>query len=467
MGLASQVEQLREKIRKLEAQPRQWVMALRTGFEELDAFGAFRLGTAVELCGEEASGRTTIALSVVAAAGKEKRLSAWIDGPRELYPPAAVTMGVDLSRLLIVRPREPRQLVWTAVQLLRSGAFTCVVLDVTSVRGLRLSMIDTKKLLDASRTGGSLLVLLTSVSAQAAGLPRLMLSRFEVETAHGKRARVEPPVRFGYHVPEQVPWPAPTELSVLPSESLQRPKKNVLRDGYPFCAGNSHGGGAMGGWMHPRESHVQVAPALSRRRESGAPSPSGRDLGEQEGKSAHDPPKWARATGDPPKPTARASVDPGRGADPPKWARASGADPPARTRAPGDLGRGADPPRALGTTGPTRAPGVDLGRGDPPRALGTTGPTRAPGADLGRGDPPRALGTGPTRAPGADLGRGADPPRALGTTGPTRAPGVDPPEHGADPPTDDALALIPRRARHGADPGRWYASRVIRDDDDG
>ena len=78
------VEQLREKIRKLEAQPRELVMALRTGVTELDDFGAFRLGTGVELCGEEASGRTTVALSLVAAAGREKRLSAWVDGPSEL-----------------------------------------------------------------------------------------------------------------------------------------------------------------------------------------------------------------------------------------------------------------------------------------------------------------------------------------------------------------------------------------------
>jgi hypothetical protein len=273
MGLASPVvEQLREKIRQLEAQPREWVMALRTGFDELDAFGAFRLGTGVELCGEEASGRTTVALSVVAAAGREKRLSAWVDGPRELYPPAAVTMGVDLKRLLIVRPQAAGQLVWAAVQLLRSGAFSCVVLDVTRT-GLKLSMTETRKLLDATRTGGSLLVLLTQQAAPAQGLPRLLLARDETstihfETQHGQRAQAPPrEVTFGWAVPDAVPWEPPEVLEVLPSDSLQRPKKNVLRDGYPFVPSSSHGPGAAGclmrgGWMHPRDSHVQVAPAL-------------------------------------------------------------------------------------------------------------------------------------------------------------------------------------------------------------
>jgi hypothetical protein len=168
------LEQLRGQIRKLEAQPRTWLLAFRTGVEELDALGAFRLGSGVALCGEEASGRTTMAMSVVAAACREQRLSAWVDGPAELYPPAALNHGIDLQRLLIVRPKAPGQLVWTAVQLLRSGAFGCVVLDVNRT-GLVLSLTDSKKLLDAARAGGSLLVVLSSKSAAAPSVPRLTM----------------------------------------------------------------------------------------------------------------------------------------------------------------------------------------------------------------------------------------------------------------------------------------------------
>ena len=310
------VEQLREKIRKLEAQPRELVMALRTGVEELDAFGAFRLGTGVELCGEEASGRTTVALSLVAAAGREKRLSAWVDGPSELYPPAAAAMGVCLERLLIARPKAPGQLVWTAVQLLRSGAFTLVVLDVTHT-GVQLTMTDAKKLLDAARTGGSLLVLVTSLGAPGQGFVRLMLQMqsiskggvrtlrvisandslslrsgdgvepyqrnagpragaqrtrdeaersdkrgrgegrhlhhfqeagesadenesniapaFQIEAPHGRRAVFRGKPLRGRVL--QRPWPAPDVHAVVPIDSLQRPKKNLLRDGYPMTWG--------------------------------------------------------------------------------------------------------------------------------------------------------------------------------------------------------------------------------------
>ncbi|MCA3011084.1 MAG: recombinase RecA [Myxococcaceae bacterium] len=183
----SVVARLRAQIERVQAAPRRLLAQLSTGAPALDGLGVFQLGGAVELSGEEASGRTTVALSLVAAASREKRLAAWVDGPQELYPPAAVPLGVELQRLLIVRPPGPGQLVWSAVQLLRSGAFTCVVLDVTHT-GLRLSMVDTRKLLDAARAGGALLVVLTSSAAPAQGLVRLVLaSRVE---GHESRLRV-------------------------------------------------------------------------------------------------------------------------------------------------------------------------------------------------------------------------------------------------------------------------------------
>jgi hypothetical protein len=180
------VEQLRERIRQFQAAPRSYLATLRTGVEEVDALlpsGGFPLGQAVELCGEAASGRTSLALRAVAAAHRERRLCAWVDGPKELYPPAAAAMGVDLSRLLIIRPKEPSQLAWTAVQLARSGAFACVVLDLNrglaaeasggKSSGVRLSLAEGKKLADAAFRGGSLLLLLSSPSAPADGVTRM------------------------------------------------------------------------------------------------------------------------------------------------------------------------------------------------------------------------------------------------------------------------------------------------------
>lgn len=207
------VEQLRERIRQLQAAPRSYVATLRTGVAEVDALlpsGGFPLGQALELCGEVASGRTSLALRAVASAHRERRLCAWVDGPRELYPPAAAAMGVDLSRLLIVRPKQPAQLAWTAVQLARSGAFACVVLDLNQglgstgkSSGLRLSLAEGKKLADAAFRGGTLLLLLSSPSAPADGVTRM---RTEALGSEGLAVEVLRSRQGGLGTRAVVPW---------------------------------------------------------------------------------------------------------------------------------------------------------------------------------------------------------------------------------------------------------------------
>ncbi|WP_342381804.1 recombinase RecA [Myxococcus stipitatus] len=207
----SVVEQLRERIRQLQAAPRRYLAVLRTGMEAVDALlpsGGFPLGQAVELCGEAASGRTSLALSAVAAAHRESRLCAWVDGPRELYPPAAAAQGVDLERLLIVRPKAMEQRVWAAVQLARSGAFACVVLDLTRGVGAvgrapRVGLAEARKLADAAARGGGLLVLLTSPDAPADGVMRL---RTESEGAEGWSVEVVRSRGGGMGARAVMPW---------------------------------------------------------------------------------------------------------------------------------------------------------------------------------------------------------------------------------------------------------------------
>ncbi|WP_224240888.1 ImuA family protein [Hyalangium gracile] len=206
------VEQLRERIRQLQAAPRSYLATLRTGVAEVDALlpsGGFPLGQALELCGEAASGRTSLALRAVASAHREHRLCAWVDGPKELYPPAAAAMGVDLARLLIVRPKEPSQLAWTAVQLARSGAFACVVLDLTQglaggrSSGVRLSLAEGKKLADAAFRGGSLLLLLSSPNAPADGVTRM---RTEAMGPEGLSVEVVRSRQGGLGTRAVMPW---------------------------------------------------------------------------------------------------------------------------------------------------------------------------------------------------------------------------------------------------------------------
>lgn len=201
------VERLREQIRKLQAAPRSYVSVLRTGIAPFDAVlpgGGFPLGHAIELCGEAASGRTSLALRAMAAATREQRLTAYIDGPRELYPPAAAALGVELTRMLVVRPKAPGQLVWTAVQLLRSGAFCCVGLDLSHT-GVRLGLAEAKKLQDAAAKGGALLLLLTPPDAPGDGLVRLRISAAGIDGLHVEVVRSRQG-KLGERV--QLPWAA-------------------------------------------------------------------------------------------------------------------------------------------------------------------------------------------------------------------------------------------------------------------
>lgn len=184
-GAAQRLESLRKQIRKLQAAPRTYLAVLKTGVAAFDSWmpgGGLPMGQVVELSGEAASGRTSIALRGIAAATREKRLAAYVDGPGELYPPVAAGMGVDLERLLIVRPKAPRQLVWTAVQLARSGAFACIVLDLTHT-GLQLALVESKKLSDAAFQGGSCTLLLAASRSQTSSARvRLEISASDPQT---------------------------------------------------------------------------------------------------------------------------------------------------------------------------------------------------------------------------------------------------------------------------------------------
>lgn len=225
---------LREQIQKVQAAPRRYLAELQTGLEELDALHALQLGTVVELCGEAASGRTSVALRAVAAAGREARLSAWVDGPVELYPPGAAALGVDLRRLLVVRPKEPGRLVWATCQLARSGAFATVVADFTHT-GVRLGLADAQKLAEAARKGGTLLLLLTAPDAPGEGL-----LRFSVRPAQQAKAAA---------------------LALLPAREPARPAPVAPASGLPgTLAPDSLAPAAAGAWAAASGRDEQAEP---------------------------------------------------------------------------------------------------------------------------------------------------------------------------------------------------------------
>jgi hypothetical protein len=158
------IEGLREQIRRIERRPPGRAGHAPSGREEVDALlpgGGFPRGALSELTGGPASGKTALALSALAAAMGEEGLGAYVDGRGELYPPAAAALGLDLERLLVVRPGgvdgDPWGALWAAEALLGSGAFEAVVLDVPAARPRRGTALETtlQRLRAAAEKGGA------------------------------------------------------------------------------------------------------------------------------------------------------------------------------------------------------------------------------------------------------------------------------------------------------------------------
>ena len=108
------------------------VEALSTGSLSLDlalGIGGIPRGRIVEIYGPEASGKTTLALHVVASAQKSGGEAAYIDVEHALEPAYARALGVDIDSLLISQPDTGEQALDITESLVRSGAVDVVVVD--------------------------------------------------------------------------------------------------------------------------------------------------------------------------------------------------------------------------------------------------------------------------------------------------------------------------------------------------
>jgi protein ImuA len=165
------IARLREEIRRLERRTGRRDGFVACGIEAVDAVlpgGGFRRGAITELAGGPASGKTAVALALFASLGPDA-LAAWVDGRGELYPPAAEARGVDLARLLVVRPTAPgadagragrtppgtSAGLWAAEALLASGAFAAVAIDVAVPRALGGADAVARRLQAAAERGGA------------------------------------------------------------------------------------------------------------------------------------------------------------------------------------------------------------------------------------------------------------------------------------------------------------------------
>jgi recombination protein RecA len=108
------------------------VEVIPTGALSLDialGVGGVPRGRIVEIYGPESSGKTTVALHIVAEAQKLGGMAAFIDAEHALDPAYARNLGVDVDNLLVSQPDTGEQALEIAEALVRSGAIDVVVID--------------------------------------------------------------------------------------------------------------------------------------------------------------------------------------------------------------------------------------------------------------------------------------------------------------------------------------------------
>ncbi len=110
----------------------QHVPAISTGSLSLDiatGLGGLPAGRVVEIFGPESSGKTTLALHVVATAQQNGGVACYIDAEHALDPGFAAKIGVDIDNLLVSQPDTSEQALEICEALVRSNAVDVVVID--------------------------------------------------------------------------------------------------------------------------------------------------------------------------------------------------------------------------------------------------------------------------------------------------------------------------------------------------
>ena len=108
------------------------IEAIPTGALSLDmalGIGGLPRGRIIEIFGPESSGKTTLALHVVAEAQKEGGEAAFIDAEHALDPVYAKKLGVDIDNLIVSQPDTGEQALEITESLVRSGALDVIVVD--------------------------------------------------------------------------------------------------------------------------------------------------------------------------------------------------------------------------------------------------------------------------------------------------------------------------------------------------
>jgi len=119
-------------VMKLGEEAKVKLATISTGSIDLDValgLGGVPRGRVVEIFGPESSGKTTLALHIIAEAQKNGGSAAFIDAEHALDPTYAANLGVDVENLIVSQPDTGEQALEIAEALVRSGAIDVIVVD--------------------------------------------------------------------------------------------------------------------------------------------------------------------------------------------------------------------------------------------------------------------------------------------------------------------------------------------------
>ena len=119
-------------IMRLGNAPMKQIEVISTGALSLDialGVGGVPRGRITEIYGPESSGKTTVALHIIAEAQKNGGEAAFIDAEHALDPDYAQALGVDIDRLIVSQPDNGEQALEIAEALARSGAVDVIIVD--------------------------------------------------------------------------------------------------------------------------------------------------------------------------------------------------------------------------------------------------------------------------------------------------------------------------------------------------
>lgn len=177
---------------RLGTTPTDTAKRLPTGLPPLDALlgGGIPRGYVSEITGKPGAGRTALACAIAAAATARGEIVGWVDPDDALDPETAAAAGLDLARVLWVRPQCPGDARRATELLLEAEGFGLVVLDLTgstaSGDGRHAGPAWIRVARAAARTSSTLLVLAARRQAGSAAVLGLELGPHRARWSGGR-----------------------------------------------------------------------------------------------------------------------------------------------------------------------------------------------------------------------------------------------------------------------------------------